>query len=171
MPKTLILLRHAKSSWTVDAPDKERPLSSRGRRDGTAAGRTLAARNLHPDLVLCSSAVRTQQTLERVLQGGAKLGRLSYSEALYQADGQQVIDIIKATAESVRSLLVLGHNPSMEDATRRLAEHRGTPDLWQRMDEKFPTSAFAVLSFDGTWAGIESRPVTLIGFEIPRGRN
>lgn len=171
MPRTLILLRHAKSSWTVDAPDKERPLSSRGRRDGAAVGRTFAARNLQPDLVLCSSAVRTQQTLERVLQGGAKLGRLSYSEALYEADGQQVIDIIKTTPATVGSLLVLGHNPSIEDATRRLADHRGTPDLWARMDEKFPTSAFAVLTFEGSWAGIESCPVRLIGFEIPRGRS
>src|ERR671921_212111 len=73
--RTLVLVRHAKSSWDLDVDDHERPLSGRGRRDAVAIGQELAKRGIRPDLVLCSTAVRTRETWEEAGRGGRTGGR------------------------------------------------------------------------------------------------
>ncbi|WP_026925701.1 SixA phosphatase family protein [Granulicoccus phenolivorans] len=169
MARTLIAMRHAKSSWAEHLPDHDRPLAARGRRDGVAAGNWLASRGLHPDLVLCSGAVRTRQTWERVYAGGVRAGTVEYTDALYDADPAEVLTLLRRVPDTVQTLLVIGHNPTTEQLVARLARGTGNPDWWASMARKFPTSAIAVLEVPGSWAELAPGRANLSCYEVPRG--
>lgn len=169
MTRTLIAMRHAKSSWAEQLPDHDRPLAARGRRDGRAAGAWLQNQGLRPDLVLCSTAVRTRETWERVRSGGVDAGTVEYTDALYDADPAEVLALLHGVPEAVQTLLVIGHNPTTEDLVAQLGRGTGHPDWWTSMARKFPTSAIAVLHLSGTWAELTPGAATLAAYEVPRG--
>ena len=147
--KLLVLLRHAKSSWAdPDLPDHDRPLNARGRDAAALVGRHLRREGPPPDLVLCSSAVRTRQTLERLELPNRV--ELVIEDRLYGATAGSLLARIRQVSPDDGTVLVIAHNPGIEDLARMLDRH-GLAGV-----EKFPTAAVAVLRFaiDG-WQEIE----------------
>ena len=168
--KTIVLLRHAKSAWGLDVDDHERPLSGRGRRDSLAVGALMDKRHLEPDLVYCSTATRAQQTWHRAVKGGAKAADVHYEERIYEAFVPELIKVIRKTSEDVSTLMLVGHAPGIPDLVDKLAVRKGDKATWARLDDKFPTSGMAVLSYAGSWADLSRDSATLVDFEVPRGK-
>jgi phosphohistidine phosphatase len=163
--RTLLLMRHAKSAYPPNVADHDRPLAPRGIREAGLAGDWLRANAPSIDAVLCSTATRTRQTLA---QTGIDTS-VRYSEHLYGATPAVMIDEINDVADSVNTLLVVGHEPAMSSLSIGLAGPDGTDDTAvQRISEKFPTSAIAVLSVAGDWRSVELGHAALIEFHVPR---
>lgn len=166
----LMLLRHAKSSWTdTERPDTERPLSKRGKQAAQAMGRLLAANGPAPGLVLCSPARRARDTWKIVAEELKSAPRVLVDDAIYDfGNGGRVLDCIRARGGKTPSLMVVGHNPSMERLAQRLIA-TGDGKLRQRLEKKYPTAALAVISFDlSDWSGLEDATGTLQRFVRPK---
>jgi phosphohistidine phosphatase len=166
--RTLVLVRHGKSSWDFDVDDHERPLSARGRRDAEALGRLLSQRSLRPDLVFCSTATRTRQTWEYAKAGGATAREVQYLREIYHAWVPELVTIIRDVPDEIHTLLVLGHAPGIPDLVEHLCVRTDSPD-WTQMDSKFPTSALAVVNVPGPWAELGKGRAALASFIVPRG--
>lgn len=166
---TLYLLRHAKSAWDRPLPDHERPLAARGIRDATAAGRLLAEEGWRPDLVLCSTAERTRLTWQRAADAGATAGEIRYAEEIYEADTEDLLDLVQQISEEIGSLMLIGHGPGLPDLADVLGARPEPQQAWARMDRKYPTSGLAVLRLPGRWADVSSGTAELVAFEVPRG--
>lgn len=139
--KTLILLRHAKSSW--DDPvtrDFDRPLNPRGRRAAQTIGRELRVLGLGFDSVLASPAARVVETLAGVGEGyGAPL-RPVYDDRIYLASPSTLLELVRAADDDVDRLLVVGHNPGLERLAMLLTREDGN-GLRRELDKKYPTAA------------------------------
>ena len=140
----LLLLRHAKSSWDdANLEDVQRPLNDRGRRDAAAMGAQMAALGCTPELVLCSPAERTRQTWDLVRPSLTNTSPAMFEAGLYDfGDGEQVLEIIREKGGVARSILLIGHNPSIETLAVRICD-RDSGKLRARMEKKFPTAALA----------------------------
>ena len=166
--KTLLLLRHAKSSW--DSPggrDFDRPLAPRGRRTAPLIGGHLRDRQLLPDLVLCSTARRARETYDLMVPavGGAAI---QFEQALYLASPAMLLRLVQATPPAIERLLVVGHNPGLQQFAALLA---GTGDAAarERVQAKFPTAGLAVLTFPvAGWNEIAPGAGRLESFVAPR---
>ena len=168
-PHTLYLLRHAKSAWDQPLPDHERPLAARGRRDATAAGRLLARRGWRPDLVLCSTAVRTRQTWQRASDAGATTGEVRYTDEIYEAYADDLLELLQYASEEIGSLMLIGHGPGLPDLAELIGARPKPRDAWARMDTKYPTSGLSVFRLPGRWADASPGAAELLAFEVPRG--
>lgn len=162
--KTLIVLRHAKSSWKTQDPDIRRPLAERGRRDAVAAGSLLAAYDI--DVVLCSSAARAQQTWQAAQSSGATARDVRVSEAIYHAWPGEIITELNELPEESPTALVIGHEPTLSGLIGTLAK---PSDLLDQVEARFPTSGLAVLTYRGAWKTLGPGKATLKLFEVPRG--
>jgi phosphohistidine phosphatase len=164
--RTLHLLRHAKSSWDDDSlADHERPLSPRGVRDAKRIGKHLGTLPAPPDLVLCSSAVRTRQTLD-LIRSSLGDATVHVEEGLYGASVGELLERLRGLPEAARSALVIGHNPGIQDLALDLA---ATGPLLEAVSVKFPTCALATLDLgDRTWSSVNPGDAELVGFTIPR---
>jgi phosphohistidine phosphatase len=164
--RTLHLLRHAKSSWDDESlSDHERPLSPRGIRDAKRIAKHLGTLGAPPEVVLCSSAVRTRQTLDLVKPS---LGDASIDveDGLYGASADALLERIHGIPESAGSVLVIGHNPGLEDLVLLLA---APGPLLAEVNTKFPTSALATLALENqTWADLHQGSAQLVGYTAPR---
>src|SRR5262245_59379759 len=119
--KTLLLLRHAKSSWkNSDADDHERPLNKRGKKDAPRMGRLILEENLVPDLIVSSSAKRCRKTAEQVIQHSGYRGETRFTGELYEANGDALRMFLASTPASVNRLLIIGHNPGQEELLESL---------------------------------------------------
>jgi phosphohistidine phosphatase len=166
--RTLVIVRHAKSSWDFDVDDHERPLSARGRRDAEALGQLLSQRSLGPDLVLCSTATRTRQTWEYAQAGGATSGEVRYLREIYHAWVPELLAMIREVPDQIHTLLVLGHAPGIPDLVEHICVRTDSPD-WNQMDSKFPTSARAIVNVPGPWSELGKDRAELGSFLVPRG--
>jgi phosphohistidine phosphatase len=166
--RTLVLVRHGKSSWDLDVDDHERPLSARGRRDAEAIGRWLSERSLRPDLVLCSTAFRTKQTWEYAMAGGATAGEVQYRREVYHAWVPELLALIREVPDEIHTLLVLGHAPGIPDLVEHVCVRTQSRD-WAQMDSKFPTSGLAVVSVPGPWSELGKSRAELASFTVARG--
>jgi phosphohistidine phosphatase len=163
--RTLLLMRHAKSDYPDGVPDHDRPLAARGIREAGLAGDWLRANVPAIDAVLCSTATRARQTLANTGVDAP----VRYSERLYDATPGRMIEEISETADTVGTLLVIGHEPTMSALALGLADDDDTdPAVVDRISAKFPTSAIAVLSVPCAWKGLEPRRAALTGLEVPR---
>lgn len=166
----LLLLRHAKSSRDDEGlADHARPLSKLGKGAARDMGRYMAKAGLTPDTVLCSTARRARETWDLVaseLPGGI---RTEVLDALYDfGDGTRLIDVIRMRGDTSRRLMLVGHNPSLEQLARRLTGS-GEPQLRARLSAKYPTAALALLRFDAMdWADIAEASGHLVAFVRPR---
>jgi phosphohistidine phosphatase len=143
-----VLLRHAKSVQpTAAMPDADRPLSDRGRLDASAAGAWLADQNLTPDLVLCSPSRRTRETWQGVLAalGAAARPAVVYEPRLYASDADDLVDMLRDTEDDVGVLLVIGHNPTLSQASALL-------DPAGSRSAELRTSSLAVHTVPDGWA-------------------
>jgi phosphohistidine phosphatase len=165
----LYLFRHAKSDWEEPLADHERPLAPRGVRDAAAAGRLLADRGWRPDLVLCSTAVRTVQTWQRATAAGAEAGQVQLTDAIYEASTNRLLGLVQQTPETVGSLMLIGHGPGLPGLAVTLGARPEPRDDWARLDEKYPTAGLTVLRLPGPWATAAPGSAELVAFEVPRG--
>lgn len=162
----LYLLRHAKSSWDDPTlPDRDRPLSSRGRRTADLAARYIEMENIAPDLVLCSPARRCQETLELIRDALGSEAHIRTEEPLYGIGSDELLRRLRKVPRGVTSVMVIGHNPTIQELALMLA--RGSGDLHQ-LQAKFPTAAMATLESDGDWKHLGAAPATLEEFVVPR---
>jgi phosphohistidine phosphatase len=113
--KTLLILRHAKSSWKFpDLADHDRPLNSRGKRDAPLIGRILSEEHLIPDLIVTSSAVRAHATAKKVAKASGYRGQIEIESSLYRGGPPAYLDIVRNQPDRNEKLLVVGHNPDVE---------------------------------------------------------
>ncbi|MDF2254967.1 SixA phosphatase family protein [Streptantibioticus ferralitis] len=166
--KRVYVLRHAKSAWPEGVDDRERPLAGRGRRDAPAAGRWLRTAGRLPDLVVCSPARRTRETWELVRGELAAEPSAVYDDRLYAAELPELLGVLRETPEEVRAVLLIAHQPGVQELTLALAGDAAGDSL-DRAREKFPTSAVAVLSVDGPWSGLAPGCARLTEFIVARG--
>jgi phosphohistidine phosphatase len=158
-------MRHAKSDYPDGVPDHDRPLAPRGIREAGLAGDWLRANAPAIDAVLCSTATRARQTLDKTGIDAP----VRYSERLYGASPGTMIEEINETADDIGTLLVVGHEPTMSELALILADDDGTDvAAVVRISAKFPTSAIAVLTLPGAWKGLEPGRATLTRLEVPR---
>lgn len=166
----LMLFRHAKSSWTDPGlDDHDRPLNPRGQKSAPLIGRFMRNQKLTPELVLCSPARRARETWKLASAELRTAPRLLVEDALYDfGNGGRILDTVRAKADTAQSVMVVGHNPSIERLAQRLIG-KGDVKLRKRLAEKYPTGALAVISFDtGDWDNIEDGKGTLAFFARPR---
>jgi phosphohistidine phosphatase len=165
---TLYLLRHAKSSWTDRTlPDWERPLARRGHRDAKRIAEHLVQLEIAPELVLCSSAERTRETLELVSPGlKAASTEVRLEAELYAASAEKLLERIRAVPEAVASVMVIGHNPGLQDLALLLASDGAELG---RLEKKFPTAALATLTLANTpWHSLSQADAVLAGYVVPK---
>lgn len=164
MTRTLVVMRHAKSSWKTADPDLLRPLSGRGTRDAVVAGHRLAGTRF--DVALVSPAERTRQTWQCLTMNGVGADDLRVEDALYHSGTSGVMGVLRGLPEEAHRVLLIGHEPTVSDLVLTLcapSPHR------TRIEGKFPTSGLAILSHSGDWAGLEPGGAQLVAFEVPRG--
>jgi phosphohistidine phosphatase len=170
MALQLLLLRHAKSSWgDPDLDDHNRPLSERGSRVADVMASFLAAENLSPDLVLCSTAERTRRTLDPILQNWPDLP-VRYEDDLYLASVSDVVKHLEAL-EGVYRVLVIGHDPAMKEVARHLISRSmdHNSQAMANLSVKYPTGALAILNLNiESWNGIARGCGQLTHFIKPR---
>ncbi|PTE07376.1 SixA phosphatase family protein [Mesorhizobium helmanticense] len=153
--KQLLLLRHAKSSWDDPAlADFERPLTGRGLKAAPLVGRALAKRGWLPDLALVSPALRTRDTWRLVSAQWKAKPPVEFVLALYEAMAADILAKVRQADAAAGTLLVVGHNPGLEEFARRLAGVGSDAGAARKLEEKFPTAALARFEVDGNWAGL-----------------
>ena len=163
----LFLLRHAKAGWALPGMrDFDRPLDESGVRDAEAVGFAMRVHGYVPSLSLCSNAIRARQTLEGIA-AIADTGRVVYLDSLYSEDASGYLKIIWESS-SAGSLLVIGHNPMMEDLVMALASD-GDTAARATLNAGFPTSGLAVISFQGGLANAVPGNGFLDAFLTPAG--
>ncbi|MET8904047.1 MULTISPECIES: histidine phosphatase family protein [unclassified Streptomyces] len=165
-PRRIVLFRHAKADWP-QVTDHERPLAERGRKDAAEAGRRLADTGVAFDQALCSTSTRTRETWKLAVHEFPHRPKTIYEERIYEASPGELIAVLNETPDDLRNVLVIGHNPGMEGLAEILAgsaedEARG------RMGRRgFPTAAFAVLTFNGSWKDVEPGAASLVDYWAP----
>ncbi|MER8490954.1 histidine phosphatase family protein [Mesorhizobium australicum] len=159
--KQLLLLRHAKSSWDdPDLDDFDRPLAERGLKAARLIGRELAARDWLPDQVLVSPALRTRDTWRLVAAELPVHPRVAFAEALYDAAAADILSQLRKADPSSGCLLVLGHNPGLEELAKQLAGPGSEAKARKRLEKKFPTAALARFVLEDDWSGLSAARLT-----------
>jgi phosphohistidine phosphatase len=163
---TLYLLRHAKSSWSDPTlADHERPLSPRGHRDAKRIADHIRRLGIAPALVLCSTSRRTRETLE-LLRPALDAATVSLEPELYAASADTLLERLHAVPGEVASVMLIGHNPGLEDLARLLASDG--PELG-RLETKFPTAALATLTLPtATWQRLFEADALLTAYVVPK---
>jgi phosphohistidine phosphatase len=164
----ILLLRHAKSAW--DDPsldDHDRPLAPRGQEAGKRLREYMRDLPVRPDVVLCSSAVRTVQTLHAIRPVLGRKLDVRIEDGLYLADDDTWLRRLQQLDDGVAGAMVVGHNPGLEDLAATLVGS-GDRQLRQRLNAKFPTGAIATISFRGGWSDLAVGAGRLDAYFVPR---
>lgn len=169
--KRLFLLRHAKAQPADGGTeDFDRTLMLSGMQDGAAMARYLRKNDYTIQTILSSSSARTTQTTELVLH--ELTAEVEYREALYLAEPAKILAAVRAAPASVSSLMVVGHNPGLEETATLLAREPVRSKERARheaLEEKFPTCALAILDFDvGRWRDVLQGTGRLVDFVRPK---
>ncbi|MYN14782.1 histidine phosphatase family protein [Pusillimonas sp. TS35] len=161
----LMLLRHAKSDRLEGIADHERPLASRGVRQGEAMGKYMATHGLTPDLALVSTARRAQETWALVAPAfGAAIPRID-EPRIYDASTADLLHVIHDITAGAHTAILVGHNPGFEQLATTLAGS-GQPHAMSRLSREYPTAGLAVLDFKiANWRDVAARGGYLERFE------
>jgi len=167
--KRLLLLRHAKSSWKEPAlSDYERPLNKRGRSAAILMAEYMAREHLRPEVVLCSSARRTCETLAYLSPVIGAECDIKIERALYLVSADQLLARISEVDSNVRTILLIGHNPALAEVARQLGG-KGDAEAKQQMRSRFPTAALAVIDSNAKqWRDLQSAKTLLERFATPK---
>jgi phosphohistidine phosphatase len=165
----LLLMRHAKADpLAPGGSDFDRVLAPRGRSDAKTMGTYLARHRLVPDCVVVSPAARTRETWTQTSTAFGQMPPASFEDRLYDAAAPAVLDVIKQTADSVGTLLVIGHNPGLQELAAMLIAS-GDVETRERLSREFPTSAMATISFAvENWNAVHARGGRLEHFITPK---
>jgi phosphohistidine phosphatase len=158
--KTLLVLRHAKSSWNDPAlDDHERPLTTRGRRDALRMGELVQKHGLIPDVVLSSDAVRARLTAEAVAEAVRYAGEILLDPRLYMASPADILSLLSTAGENAETVMIVGHNPGLEKLVEQLTGER----------EDLPTATLAQIGLPiDHWRALRlSTRGTLVGLWRP----
>ncbi len=166
--KTLVLMRHSKAAQGLGGPDHDRRLTERGHRDAESAGAWLREQGLVPDLVICSTAVRTRQTWDAACHGGAQAEFVEFRKKVYHGDAGEVLETIREDGADMSTILVVGHNPAMAELTSLLADGEGSSEAHEALSAGFATTGLAVLKCTADWAALEPGGCELLRFHVSR---
>lgn len=157
MAKTLYLVRHAKSSWAdLRLSDFDRQLNERGLRDAPEMGQRLKQRKIIPEIILCSPAQRTRQTLELLDLGAEAL----FNERIYEASVDVLLDIIQALDDRFGSAMIIGHNPAIDWLAKELSDIH---------IERMPTCAVVTLELAAEhWKEAGRCNARLLDYDYPK---
>jgi phosphohistidine phosphatase len=134
--KTLLLMRHAKSSWKhPDLPDQDRPLNKRGEKDAPRIGKFIREKELIPQLILASPAKRVSQTVDAMVGKMDFKGKVQYSDSLYLAEPSTYLSTLREISDEYERVMIVGHNPGLE----------GLLQILSGQVESLPTASFAHL--------------------------
>ena len=161
-------MRHAKAEQ-VAASDMERPLTERGRTDAEEAGAWLAAQGFEPDHAVVSSAVRTRETWEAVAASAGWSLEPEVETSLYSAGPDSVLDLLRLVPVASRSLIVVGHNPTVAYLAQLLSDGAGDEEAMSAMAAGYPTGAATLFDYDGEWADLELGTARVTAFHVGRG--
>ena len=169
--RQLLLLRHAKSSWDDPAlSDHSRPLNRRGRLAAQSIRAAMDGLGLVPDLVLVSTSRRTLQTMQE-LEPWPETPLVEQLDSLYLADAEGILTVLRGTAETVRSVLLIGHNPGLHEVAQRLAGTEDVPEPskdQRRLLEGYPSGALAEFTLMKPWQSLDQGGARLVRFICPR---
>ena len=166
--RTLVVVRHAKAE--ADGPtDFDRRLAETGHADAAAVGEWLAERGVVPDHALVSAAVRTIQTYEAIAEAAGWDLEPDLDETLYAAGPETALDLLRAVPDDVRTLLVVGHNPTMASLAQLLDDGEGDVEAGNQLALGYPTSATSVFTFDGDWEDLADASASLVAYFVGRG--
>ena len=160
MPRTLYLLRHAKSSWKdASMRDFDRPLKGRGRDAAKQIGKRLGEEKPHPELVVCSPAARTRETADIVLKHARLKVELTFDKRIYEASLRDLLQVVADIPDDKQTAMMIGHNPGFEELVAFLSgEHR-----------RMPTCGLAKIRLDvASWKDVRAGEGTLEWFVVPK---
>lgn len=159
--KTLVLCRHAKSDWSYDLPDIQRPLNNRGRKDAPRMGKLLKSYGLAPDLILSSPAVRARTTAEAIGKELGFSGNIRIENAIYHEGHGAILGLVQDLPDSAETVMVFGHNP--------ILEHLAAYLLQARAGVVIPTCGIVCFEFHlSRWSALNPLMAQLKWFLIPR---
>lgn len=168
--KKLTLLRHAKSGWDDKVTrDFDRPLNDKGKRASAAIGHFLAEHEIKFDLILASPAVRVIDTLEHVEEACGASWEPEWDRRIYLASSATLIDVLRGADPDADHILMVGHNPGLEDLIFDLVPDDGSSAARDLVEEKFPTAALAEMTLDiKKWDQLNESCASLDRFTRPR---
>lgn len=166
----LILLRHAKAVPESRGADHDRALTEAGRAAATAIGQAMKKSGLAPEVVLVSTSARTQGTLEQLETANVweEWPNIDALPALYMATSGQIREILRDLPETVRSAMVIGHNPGLHELVLSLAGSSAAKPEHKRLDESFPTAALAEFLITTPWRRLGAGNATLQRLLVPK---
>ncbi|NPV56273.1 MAG: histidine phosphatase family protein [Anaerolineae bacterium] len=159
--KNLLVMRHAKSSWKDNKlADKDRPLNKRGKKDAPMMGKHIRARELLPQLILCSSAERARATAKAVVDKSEYTGEVRYLDDLYLAELDCILEVLHDLPEDLDRVMVIGHNPGLESLVQILSHQV----------DSLPTAAIAYLAIPiDSWKDLkEDKDSQLVELWLPK---
>ena len=164
--RRLVVMRHGNAEQD-GATDFERPLSARGRADAAAAGAWLAEQGVAPDHALVSAATRAHQTWESVAEGAGWQVEPELDRGLYAAGPETALDIMQTAPDEARTLVVIGHNPTVASVAQMLDDGDGDVDATNQMATTgYPAGALTVLEYDGAWAELGEGSCRVVAFHV-----
>lgn len=166
--RQLVVMRHAKAEQ-VAATDHDRVLSARGLADASAAGRWVGEQDLQPDYVVVSSAARTRSTWDRVAAAAGWDPAAVIDRSLYGAGTEGALEILRSAPAEARTVMLVGHNPTMAYLVHLLDDGGADPDVFARLSVEYPTSALTVLDVPGAWADLDVASARVRSFHVGRG--
>ena len=166
---TLTLFRHAKSSWELNGlDDRERPLNTRGLEAAPLMGAFMHKNRIRPELVLCSTAVRTRQTLNLAITELKPAPKVKHEDALYLADPFLLLERVRKTPRTIKHLMIVGHNPGLQILAIELIGD-GDPEAIKAISDKLPTAGMVVITFDApSWSDVAPGKGHLTHFATPK---
>ena len=166
--RRIVVIRHAKAAQ-AGPTDFERPLASRGRVDATALGAWLCAQGVVADHALVSAALRTRQTWTAIADAAGWSVEPELDEGLYGAGPETALDILRGAPDESRSLVLIGHNPTVAHLAQLLDGGGGDQAAGNAMAMGYPTCAATVLSYDGAWTDLGEQSAQVVAFHVGRG--
>jgi len=168
--KLLGLYRHAKSDWhDARARDFDRPLNERGRKGASIMGRHIRDHGVRWERIVASPAVRVAQTIEIGANANGTNVSVIWDRRIYLASSATLLDLLREQEGDPKTILMVGHNPGLEDLIFDLVPDDGSSPLRDIVEEKFPTATFAVLELDiDSWADADEGCARLIHLMRPR---
>lgn len=168
--RTLYVMRHADAEFNAGS-DHERPLSVQGRVQATSVGRAIAALGPVPEVVLCSSALRTRTTKDLLMAQWSELAQdieVQILDELYEARPREVLNLIQNLASDIRTALMVGHEPVTSMLSALLAGPESDSGAMHLAQVGFMTAGVAVLEFESPWGELEPRGATLTEVRAPK---
>jgi phosphohistidine phosphatase len=164
--RTLHLLRHAKSSWKdPNLDDHDRPLNKRGRQTAKLIAAYFRLAKIAPDLVICSTAVRARQTLDPIAKT-RKSAKVVIEREIYEGMEQTLWEQLRNLPKRPKCVLLIGHNPGLQDLALALAD-ASSGELLTSLKDKFPTGTIASFRVKGAWKALKPHHAVLFSYTTP----